>query len=455
MAYHVLSQGFYNYTVAYDLDDKALNARTIILSFDPPQGDILTGFFENEFNQTSLDNFSLTYTTSVSLRSIQDYLDYLHSGGRIILLNTNGYGFFADDLFSISNSTVNAQRIEGQNLKIDLPREISVPFLIPESNSTTTLSHYTTPYHETPFILHKNYGNGELLYCNIFPLIEALYRENNKSAFYEIFGNLLDDLDLSKLDPDVILTFDAYVKEIILTNGVKVETTSLLFPLKLELEQVDVKANNSSYNFHNVTSITLSKYSTAIIETDNAITQGVNGFYTIFQMNSTFSVKPSKDSINLKITANNEEFILNNVSLLSITPNNTIQLLARIPKVSAFEVNFIEFYPQGALQWRTRTYGQNLKVTGFTQFSITLSDSYSALDNVKLGAPSQSDPPIVMFDELSTLPTAMFWSLLLLPLFLGVFFIFNFKESIGNSQTKSRLSQTGKSESQRGVMQRW
>jgi len=598
MTYQILSQGFYNYTVAYDLDGKALDAKTAILSFDPPPGNILPGLFEDEFNQTlgswtisngswmiengkllggesgkygegiilspafaenftatfkvkpmsgnpsalnyvrlvyswtdpknyriadiffnadgyvyvlfrtfvggieealpswsgiktdlrwgfgseydvtvsvngtlnqisidgkpflsvnlenvagriglgyrfyelSFDYFSLTYTTLIGLRPIQDYLDYLRSGGRIILLNTNGYGFFADDLFSTSNSTVNAQRIEGQNLRIDLPREISVPLLTPNHNNTTILSKYIASSHETPFILRKNYGSGELFYCNIYPLIEALHQENNKSAFYETFGNLLDDLDLSKLNPDVILTFDAYVKEIILTNGVKVETTSLLFPLKLELEQVDVKANNSSYNFHNVTSITLSKYSTAIIETDNAITQGGNGFYTIFQMNSTFSVKPSEGSINLKITANNEEFILNNVSLFSTTPNNTIQLLARIPKVSASEVNFIEFYPQDALQWQTRTYGQNLKVTGLTEFSITLSDSYSALGNVKLGASFQRDPPIVMFDELSTFPTAIFFALLLLPIFVGISFIFRLREP--SQDIKQKGSQT-------------
>jgi len=577
-AYHILSQGFYNYSVAYDLDDKALDPRTIVLSFDPPPENSLTRLYEDEFNQTlgpwsvskgswqikngkllggesgkygegiilspvfaenftstfkvkpmsgdatalnyvrfvyswidsknyriadilfnsdgyvyvifrifvsgiektypswsgvktdlrwdfgkeynvtvsvnstlnqisindkhflslnlgnvagriglgcfrffelAFDDFSVTtYITSLSLRPIQDYLDYLHSGGRIILLNTNGYGFFADDLLSITNSTVNAQRIEGQNLKIDLPREISVPFLIPDQHNTTTLSHYVAPSYETPFILHKNYGSGELLYFNVHPIIEVLPQENNKSAFYEIFGKLLDDLDLSQLNPDIILRLDAYVKELYLANGVKVETTSLLFPLKLELEQIDVKTNNYSYIFHNVTSITLSKYSTAVIETNNAITQSGNGFYTIFQTSSKFSVKPSEGSITLKITDNNKEFILNNVSLLSTTPSKTIQLLARMPKVSASEVNFIEFYPLGSIQSQTRTYGQDLTVTGFTEFSIMLSDSYSILNDVKLGPVFQRDPPLVMFDELAVLPMAIPWALILLPVFV-------------------------------------
>ena len=94
----------------------------------------------------------------------------------------------------------------------------------------------------------------------------------------------------------------------------------------------------------------------------------------------------------------------------------------------SFEVSFIEIYSQGALHWRTRTYGQNLKVTGLTEFSTMLSDSYSALDNVKLGASFQRDPPIVMFDELATLPTTIFWTLLLLPIFVSISFVFRLRE---------------------------
>ncbi|MCJ7631553.1 hypothetical protein MUP77_04030 [Candidatus Bathyarchaeota archaeon] len=580
-AYYILSQGFYNYTVAYDLDDKALDARTIILPFDPPPRNIITSLFEDEFNQTlgswsvskgswriengkllggesekygegiilspafaenftttlkvrpisgnasvldyvrfvyswvdsnnyriadilfssdgyvyvlfrtfidgiekdspswpgvktdlrwdfgneynvtvsvngtlnqilingkpflsvnlenvtgriglgylrfyevSFDGFSAAYTVSVNLRPVNDYLDYLRSGGRIILLNTNGYGFFADDLFSISNSTMNAQRIEGQNLKIDLPYEISVPTLTPDYN-TTTLSNYTAPSNETPFILHKNYGKGELYYYNMYPVIEALHQENDKSAFYEIFGKLLDGLNLPKLTSVIALTSNAYVKKMQLNNRVKVETTSLLFPQKLKLEQIDVKANNSYYTFHNVSNIALSQYSTAIIETETAVTQGGDGFYAVFQISSAFTVRPSEGSINLKITANNKEFIINNVSLFSITPSNTIELLTRIPKISASEVNFIGFYSQGSLQLQTKTYGQNLKVVGFTEFLITLSDSYSTLENVKLGASFQRDPPIIMFDEFATLPTAIFWTLLLLPILVGIMFV--------------------------------
>jgi len=597
-AYAILSQGFYNYTVAYDLDDKVLNANTVILSFDPPEENIVTRAFQDEFNQTlgswgipkgswrieddkllggesekygegillsptfaenftatfkvellsgnvtalnyvslvyswidsknyriadvlfssdtyvyvlfrtfvngvekklpewpgiktdlkwdfgneynitvtvngtlneisinnktflssnlgnnkgkvglhyyrfyavSFDDFSVNYTTQLSLRPVEDYLDYLRSSGKIIVLNTNGYGFFADELFSISNSSMNAKRIEGQNLKVDLPREVSAPKLISKNSSTTTLSRYVAALNETPFISHQSYGNGELFYVNVYPLIEAMHETSDDSAFYELLGQLLNDLNVTKLNPDIMLSFDGYVKEVHLSNNVNIETTALLLPLEPELEQVNVEAENGSYTFHNVTSIAISEYPRVTIEVDSAVIHNGKGFYTDFQINSTFSVKP-EDSMNLKITADGQDFDLASVSLISITPSKIIQLLTRTPRVSASEVNFIEFYPQGSIQWRTRTYGQNLKITGLTEFSVVLSDSYSALENVKLGSSFQRDPPIIMFDVLSTLPTAIFWTLMLLPIFVSIMFF-----SWSKNQVKIKRRRNSKS----------
>jgi len=390
MAYDFLSRGFYNYTVAYDIDDKAVNAGTIILSFDP-----------------------------IKENTIRDCLEYLKSGGRLIVLNTNGYRFFCDYLFSISNYTLSAERIAGENLKVDLPCKVSAPILMSKDNNTTILSHYIASPYETPFISHQNYGIGELFYVNVYPIIKAMHENSNQSAFNGLTGKLLNELNLTIMNPNTMLSFDGYVKEIYSSNGVKIETTSLLFPPKLELGQVDVEAENRSHVFYNVTGIVMNAYSKAIIEANSAEIRNGSGFYADLQINSTFSVTTSEGLVDLKITADGKEFNVSNVSLFSLTPNSTIQLLTRTPTISASEVNFVEFYPQGSLQWRTGNYGQNLEVSGLTQFSVVICDSYSALRNVKLGASLQRDPPMVMFDVFSTFSTAIFWTLLLLPIFLS------------------------------------
>ena len=59
------------------------------------------------------------------------------------------------------------------------------------------------------------------------------------------------------------------------------------------------------------------------------------------------------------------------------------------------------------------------------------------LGNVKLGESFERDPPIVMFDEFSTIPTAIFWILLLLPIFIGVILIFTSKQQPQNDKGQS------------------
>lgn len=599
MAYHILSQGFYNYTVAYDLDYKALDMKTIILSLDPPQGNSLTSLFKDEFNQTldswsvskgnwqikngtllgdkssqgsegvilstvfaknftssfkvkpmngdattlnyvrfvyswvdfenyriadilfntdgyvnvlirnivggieetypswpglktdiewdfgneynvtvsvkgtlneisingmpllslnlknvagriglgyfrfyelEFDDFSVTYSSSVNLRSTQDYLDYLHSGGRIIILNTNGYGFFADDLFSISNSTVNVQRIDGQNLSLTLPHEISVPLIITNNSKTTSLSYYNSQSNVTPFILSKDYGDGELIYCNVFPIIKALNQENEKSAFYKIFGELLTDLDLPQLDTGINLMpiIDGYVKTVDLSDNVKVQTKSLIFPLKVEIKQITVQQEDQIYTVINATEIMISDFSEIIVESDAITLENGKGLYAVMNVNSNFTVKPSEKLLALKLTSKNETFTFSDVQQFSVTPGNDLQLFARTPNLSASQVIFGEFYTQGSLSWSTRTYGQNLNVTGLTQFSVIVTDSYTAVTNVKIGDSFQRNPPIVTFDEFSTLPTAIFWALMLLPIILGISFV---SWSTSNFNPKNRRKQ--------------
>ena len=56
-SYYILSNGLYNYTVAYDIDHNALNTSTLILSYDPPENNIASNTFQDNFNQ-ALESWS-------------------------------------------------------------------------------------------------------------------------------------------------------------------------------------------------------------------------------------------------------------------------------------------------------------------------------------------------------------------------------------------------------------
>jgi hypothetical protein len=594
-AYNLLSQGLYNYTVAYDLDDKALNSKTIVLSYDPPEGGILTSLFEDQFNETpasytiargswqitsgkllggetgkygegiilspvsarnfiasfkakpvsgnasvlnyvslvyswvdpknyriadimfgadlyayvhfrtiingveqaipnwpgiktdikwnfgdeynitvtvngtlnqiavngktylstdlenilgriglryyrfyqvSFDDFSLTTSVPLNLRPIEDYVNFLESGGKLIILNTNGYYSFANSLFSVENSTLNAEKIEMGKKTLNLPTEIIVPKLALKNSTISVLGRYLGLNDETSFIIKQNFGSGELFYVNIKPIIEVL-RKDEASAYYPLLGSLLEDLSLPKIRPNYVLSADGYVKEIQLKNDVDIETTSLIFPLKTTLKQLEIKTSDGTITLFNVTSIKIENYSKLLVKTENLTISDGQGFYATLKLNNTFAIEPCEGMLNLEIATEEAKHYITHVEQISIAPYGTIQLLARTPKVSAPEVTFIEFYTLGSLNWQTRTYGQNLNVNGTTSFEIILSDSYTMLGNVKLGESFERDPPIVMFDEFSTIPTAIFWILLLLPIFSGVILIFTSKQQPQNDKGQS------------------
>jgi hypothetical protein len=577
-AYSLLSQGLYNYTVAYDLDAKALSSKTIVLAYDPPKGNILTSLFEDTFNKTltsynivkgnwriadgelfggetgkygegvilspvsaenftatfkakpvsgnasvlnyvslvyswvdsknyriadimfgtdfyiyvhfrtivngiekaipnwpgiktdlkwkfadeynitvtvegtlnqiavngktylssdmeniagriglryyrfyqvSFDDFSLKYNISLNLRPIEDYLAYLEAGGRLIILNSNGYYYFASNLFSVENSTLNAERIEFDKKTLNLPSKVASPKLTPKTSTTSVLSRYVGSDDGTPFVTKQSFGSGELLYVNIKPIVEAL-RKDEAPAYYPLLGSLLEDLDLPKIKPNLVLSSDGYSREIRLKNDVKVEAESLLFPPKTTLKHLEIKTTNRTITLLNVTSVKMEGYSKLLIKTENLTIGDGQGFYATLKLNTRFVIEPHNGMFNLEVATGKTKYHITNVEQLSIVPDGVIQLLARTPKVSANEANFIEFYTLGSLNQQTRTYGQNLNMSGKTSFQIMLSDSYTMLEDVELSGSFKRDPPIVSFDEFSTIPTAIFWFTILLPIFIGV-----------------------------------
>ena len=588
-AYSLLSQGLYNYTVAYDLDDKALNSKTIVLSYDPPEGGVLTSLFEEQFNETlssytivkgnwqiasgkllggetgkygegiilspiSAENFTasfrvrpisgnasvlnyvslvyswvdfrnyriadimfgadfyvyvhfrtiiggieetvpnwpgiktdlkwnfgdeynitinvdgvlnrilingkpylsialenvpgrvgfryyrlyqvlfdyflLNYSVSLNLRPIEDYINFLKSGGKLIVLNTNGYNSFARSLFSLENSTFNAKKVEGVKVALDLPEEITTSKLALKNSTVSVLSRYIWLNTEAPFIIKQNYGKGELFYVNINPILQAMRKNAKPSVYYGLLGELLEDLNLPKIEKGFVLRADGYVKEIYLKNDVEIETTSLILLLKTTLGQLEIKTRNGTTTLFNITNIKMENYSKLLVKTENLRISDGQGFYATFKLNNTFTIKPSEGLLDLEIATKGAKRYITHAEQISIVPNEYIQLLARTPKVSASEVSFIEFYTLGSLNWRTRTYGQNLNVKGATSFQIILSDSYTMLENVELDKSFERNPPIVMFDEFSTIPTAIFSTLLFLPIFVTLIFFFRAKELV-------------------------
>ena len=254
-------------TVNGTLNELSVNNSTLSLSnSETVQGKI--GLHYYRFSSVSFDDFFVNYSQSLNSRPADDYLNYLNSGGKLIVMNTNGNGSFANDLFSNSNATVSVQNIDDNGTKVNLPHILSVPDLVIKDNNVIAVSNYSGSGYIVPFITQKNYENGgELFYVNVYPIVNAMQNSNNQSEFYGLLGKLLNGINLKILPSATSFPIlNGYVKQISLKNNVQIETNSILFPSELNLKQVEVKSDNSSNIFYNVTSITLNDYSNVIIQ---------------------------------------------------------------------------------------------------------------------------------------------------------------------------------------------
>ena len=127
-------------TVNGTLREVSINGTSLTSESENIQGQIGLGYYR--FSDIAFDNFSVNYSNSLNLRSVDDYVKYLNSGGRLIVLNTNGYEFFGTGLFSISNSTKNIQTIESNAAEISLPYELPTPLITAKNENEITISSY-------------------------------------------------------------------------------------------------------------------------------------------------------------------------------------------------------------------------------------------------------------------------------------------------------------------------
>ncbi|MBI4286101.1 MAG: hypothetical protein HY670_09455 [Chloroflexi bacterium] len=105
----------------------------------------------------------------------QAYLDWVKSGGKLIVLNSHGAGFAAD-LASIvySSETVRADSISGSEASIALPN-INVALSASKAPSVEVIASYARQGKSVaPFAYRKEIGQGEIIYVDIRPFFSAL-----------------------------------------------------------------------------------------------------------------------------------------------------------------------------------------------------------------------------------------------------------------------------------------
>ena len=406
--YDLLSRALWNYTVSYATEDIS-NYKLVILPFDPY-------IMESTRNITFQD--LLQY---ISTR----YFDYVRSGGKLLIINTNGYG-----LFYVSEKCINAIKIHG-NGELPIP-ETKVPIFNISIPNVYVYSFYSDiKGNKVPLSLRYNIGEGEIMYLNIYPLLSTLKenKEGSGQAVYSTVEKLLDVAGITNLSPfrNFSYNFKALFKELIASGNISLITSSLYIPSGISTNYMSIIAEQQNITLANVTLISISNYGKLMLTINNmTIRSPGRGLYSSLLVNGKLMFTLQKTGISpfeiIYVSENKFKIVKVNESTVTISmyiPSPS-EILVKNPSIMVNGNAFIKniWIYDLLLLWHLRLYGQNLKVKGFLVTEIKYSDVYSLACEILINGTTLRDPPITSYDEWKTLPTTIFCFIILVPVLL-------------------------------------
>lgn len=200
-----------------------------------------------------------------SNEKIRDYLAWVEKGGRLIVLDSDGLGNFAQmlSIYSNSDKLLSANRLVGQSEAVEL-EALAVPSLFSNDGQVKVIANYTSENNQSvPLVLAKKIGVGEVFYGNVRPFFEALYSANDAGqANFPRLGNFvrllnLDAPSFKEIASDARWKYVGYdttwVRDYVWLEGsVRMQSDSIVFPYdqfrvgRLELVNVTGTASGSS-----------------------------------------------------------------------------------------------------------------------------------------------------------------------------------------------------------------
>jgi len=404
-AYDILSLGQYNFTTRLHSDIDNHQNKWIILP--------------NDVKKTDLFMY---------------YMDLIRSGKILIIINTNGYHLFGNDLIKPKNNSYDqVTSIVGSKGEIIFPKKINIQ-LLETNNATHIMGSYVGNLIEVPFLFQKNYGDGKIIYMNVFPIIqEILSNSDLKRSFYLILGQLFGivDIDLPKVKGIFPIEKDVAFKKVLLNGSIEASSSSIImFDQEGSGKVMNIIIDEGEiHSFNNVSWMRMMNVQNYWMAGQKMEISAGTGLYSAVTANQP----------NIKICGDNFELVLKdgekmvNISVRSnaeLFVNDDIRLYLRLPNFSlSGKITFEEFYgtmnvDDPFLKVREeRSNGRELSVIGNVKFYLPLSDTYSLAADFKPEGSWKIEPALYQWDEWGTFVKAT-------PLFFLILLIYIFKEII-------------------------
>lgn len=382
------------------------------------------GIRMTRFNQVLFTSLETSTSNQAQLRESEDYLNYANAGGKLVVLNTNGYGYFADRLFTISNTTTEAFKISGVDSVF--PDKLKMDTVLPKTN-TETIAYYWSGHNSTLYAAKEKVGSGEITYLNVFPIVEAIEASSDRPSFSRILGTLLDAAKIWIKPFTYVIPELSSFQKVDMFGRVLVNTSSLIFPISMDIAQVQIigKGNNVS-KLVDVSQLQVSSSVSISIKSAYLSLKDGEGFYSKLELSNVTSI--TADGSYMSVSASSLDggsSKFDFVEAINLESASEILLYARQPTIQAQGVTvFQALYASGETFQKTLNQGQDLRINGNTIVVSYLSDKYTWSSVLDFTGSFERNPPVLGYDELSSIPQTIFWALLIVPAYLVILFIF-------------------------------
>jgi hypothetical protein len=255
--------------------------------------------------------------------------------------------------------------------------------------------------------------------------------QNKKRLLFDALGDLFklyfEESKYLFLNQGGVDEWDAEFREAHLYGNISISMPSLIF--SPEETNIDKLIINGEQLYCNVSYFSISNFDRkqVCMKTNEAVMGQGMGLYAKLEVKEGV-VELGNASI---IFATSDGFYnFSNVTQVSFVANNYLHLLIKTPSIEASgKITFKRLYtfvstqPWGPLPREAKSDGNDLVIEGEINFSVLASDVTTIVNNLAVEKAVCFRERQIVFDEISTFPSALFWALIVTVLVIIIFFI--------------------------------
>lgn len=299
------------------------------------------------------------------------------------------------------------------DIELPLPSVISVPFASFTKN-VQIVGWYVGEKSKIPLAARKNIDGVEVIYVNIYPLVQAL--KDDKKNLSRTLSNILEVIGIilpKKTDysPEELLNLLVF-REASFQGNITIESESIIFNSKQNqnFTQILLYLKEEPTHIRNIESMDIDGIENVkIISEKVKIDKGIGFYSSILLKNASITLKGTNPTLTIQFINGSIQRIQRESEIKMIVPDST-NFLARLIQVKLNgNVTFKEAYGLQTVFSKLRASGQNVNISGYMKMDLILNDYYSIARNLTVKGRVNLTPPILQWDEIGSIKKSIIW----------------------------------------------